>query len=89
MNLIDLQILTWPSWYAWITFGFIGIIIFSVFPFRIFLTGGFISILTGVLTSIEILTDGLDRLLFFAFAVFVFHYALINLINLINLIKKK
>ena len=74
MNLSELQIFTWPTWYAWITFGFVAIIIFSVTGLRVLLSMGLASIVTGTIISLKILNDNYIYLLFFFLVLVIFHY---------------
>jgi len=74
MNLIELQIVTWPTWYAWITFGFVAIIIFSVTALRVLLSIGLASIFTGTIISLKILNNNYIYLLFFFLVLVIFHY---------------
>ena len=74
MTLIELQILTWPTWYAWIVFGFVAIIIFSVAALRIFLIIGLASIVTGIIISLKIFNNNYICLIFFFLMIVIFHY---------------
>ena len=56
MDLIGLELITWPNWYTWVTLGFISLIINSLLPSKFFLGGGVSAFNTGILTGLGLLT---------------------------------